>query len=194
MVADGRAELFLLEHSRGVYPLNRISVVGSTLDPATACKLSVPRRANQISQPELANGLKVMQGRVLRMADSYVEITPTATWTRYFVHPGPEKPTLIEFDVSGLSSLTLSPVIGKLSSDCLKDPAAGVVSMSYEVDGRRAVRLLVDRGYGDVHRVDLTGAKRMTFTVDQGNGVTTCDWLELGFFDVLAREARSTSG
>lgn len=190
MVSDGRAELFLLEHSRGVYPLHRFSVVGPTLKAATACKLSVARRADQVSQPELANGLKVMQGRVLTMADAYVEITPTATGSRYFVHPGPEKPAIIEFDVSGLSSLTLSPTISKLNSDCLKDPAAGIVNMSYAVDGRRAARLLVSRDYRELHRVDLTGAQRMTFTVDQGNGVTTCDWLELGFFDVLASKVR----
>lgn len=37
MVSDGNAEVFILQQSRGIYPLQRYAVVGSSLTPAQAC-------------------------------------------------------------------------------------------------------------------------------------------------------------
>ena len=124
-----------------------------------------------------------MKARVLRTVDAYSKVEPTPTF-RYFMHPNMEKDAAIEFDVSGLSSVTLSPRIGALDRTCMNDPKAGEVEMSYALDDATPTRITVDRNYDQLLIVKVGESKRLTVAVNQGNGVVTCDWFGLGLSHV----------
>lgn len=142
-----------------------------------------PVEPDNVSPLELSAGIEAMKSRILRTEDAFSKVEPTTTF-RYFMHPTIEKDALIEFDVSGLSSVTLSPRIGPLDKNCMKDPMAGEVEMSYALDDAAPTRFMVDRNYNQLLIVRIGESKRLTVAVDQGNGVVTCDWFGLGLSHV----------
>lgn len=149
---------------------------------ALQASMAGPRQDN-VSPQDLKSGLDSMQGRVLRSIGAYNEIAPSASF-RYFMHPAMDKDAVMEFDVSTLSSLTLSPRISVLQGGCLADPQAGKVDVTYALDENRPVRFSVDRNYEELLEIVLDGSRKMTVAVNQGNGAITCDWFELGFLNV----------
>jgi len=142
-----------------------------------------PTKPDNVSPQDLSAGIEAMKTRVLRTVDAYNKVEPTPTF-RYFLHPTIEKDAVIEFDVSGLSSVTLSPRIGPLDRSCMKDPKAGNVKMSYALDDATPTRFTVDRDYDQLLVVKVGESKRLTVVVNQGNGVVTCDWFGLGLSHV----------
>lgn len=177
-VSPDVAELTVLGRSKGFYPITDIVVVGSPLTPAQACR--------GISPTALAEGLKVMQSRVKRTVDAYTKIVPGAS-SRYFIHPTLEQDGVMEFDVSGLSSLYLSPWMGEQTGVCLSDAGAGVVDLSYALDDKPPIHVVVDRYYGEMLLLELAGSTRLTIVVNHGNGVMACDGFEIGFLNVRER-------
>jgi hypothetical protein len=155
---------------------NRIPAAQS--DPAA--------KPDDAGDPALAAGLLQMQGRILRKVAGFGDIVPTPT-SRYFMHPAVDRDAVMEFDVSNLSSLTLSPLIGALDAGCLADPDAGVVALSYAVDDAKPTRIVVDRSYDQLIAIDFAGSKKLTVVVNKANAVITCDWFGLGFMNVRAR-------
>lgn len=125
-----------------------------------------------------------MKPRVLRTADAFSKIEPTSTF-RYFMHPTIDQDAVIEFDVSGLSEITLSPRIAALDRNCLRDPTAGEVEFSYVLDTMTPTRLTVDRNFYQLLIIKVGDSRKLTVAVNQGNGVVTCDWFGLGLSNVI---------
>lgn len=141
------------------------------------------RRTDNVAPQLLRAGFSGMQRRVLRTVEAYSKIQPTAQF-RYFMHPTMEKDAVIEFNVSGLAEVTLSPRISDLDPTCFSDPEAATVAMSYALDANAPTRVIVDRKYDHLIPIVLRGARSLTVSVNQGNGVITCDWFGLGVIDV----------
>ena len=144
---------------------------------------SLVAKPDNVSAQELSAGIEAMTSRILRTEDAFSKVEPTSTF-RYFMHPTIQKDALIEFDVSGLSSVTLSPRIGPLDANCLQDPKAGEVEMAYTLDDATQARFTVDRNHDELIIVRVGETKRLTVTVNQGNDVVTCDWFGLGISHV----------
>lgn len=99
-----------------------------------------------------------------------------------FMPPAKDHAGWVEFDVSGLASLTLAPRINPLTAGCKANPQAGVVGVGVTLDGHPLrPRFIVDRDYARSLAVDVSGARRLRVAVDPGNGTTDCDWFSLGF-------------
>lgn len=146
-------------------------------------------QAPDSAKPEdLKAGLEVMQPRATNSVDAYnkIEILPTS---RYFMHPTMEKDASIEFDTTGLSSLTLAPYLGDLNanSDCMAAATAGVVEFSWSLDDGAPVKLTVDRTYTGSVPVEVGNASRLKLAVNQGNGEMSCDWFSVGFMNVVTK-------
>jgi hypothetical protein len=106
--------------------------------------------------------------------------------SRFFMHPGADKPTTIEFDTKGLTSLTLAPFMEDFRSDtnCVKAPEAGIARLSWSVDAGKNGQVMVDKNYNGTVDVDVANSTRLKLATDKGNGVTWCDWLSVGFLNV----------
>lgn len=92
----------------------------------------------------------------------------------------------IEFDVSGLDRIALSPRINKLSAECFSvdKPGArvGVVGLTLSLDGKLLrPRLIIDRNYKQTLELDVKGGHTFKIDVDKGNDVPWCDWFSVGF-------------
>lgn len=104
---------------------------------------------------------------------------------RLFMPPGDDHSAWIEFDVSSIHQLVLSPYINPLSSDCANqnEPGkeAGVAGVDFLLDDKPVIpRFLVDRNYRGSIPINVNGAHTLRITVDKGNQVSWCDWLSIG--------------
>jgi hypothetical protein len=155
---------------------------------------AIPKPAAVVAQaPDTANpaalkaGMDAMQPRASNFVEAYskIELLPTS---RYFMHPTMEKVASVEFDVTGLASLKLSPYVGDLgqSPECIS-PTAGVVRLSWSLGNAKPVELMVDRTYQGAVDVNIGNATRFKLAVDNGNDEITCDWFSVGFLDVVAK-------
>lgn len=134
---------------------------------------------------DLRAGLEIMGRRVSRTEEAYGRIEPTPTF-RFFMHPLNDKDALIEFDTVGLKSITLSPRMGDLTEECLRSFKAGVVRLTWSLDGGATSEVVVDRDYRALIPLDVSNSQRLLITVNNSNGVITCDWFGLGFVNVIA--------
>lgn len=144
------------------------------------------QKMDSANTQDLQAGLEAMTPRILMTVDAFSKVEPTRAH-RYFMHPSVEKEAVIEFNIEGLAALTLSPRIGELSADCLADPLAGSVQMSWSLDDAPPTTLTIDRQYGDVISVDIGTSKKIRVEVGKGNDVVTCDWFGLGFLNVTPK-------
>lgn len=126
-----------------------------------------------------------MKPRIVAQVDAFSKIAPTGSF-RFFMHPDENKKASLEFDTKGLSSLELSPYIDDFSAnkDCAGNPKAGVVKVTWYLDGAEQSHLTVDRNYNAVVPVKVAGSSRLKVVVDKGNDVTWCDWFSVGFLNV----------
>lgn|GEM_PF-356647 len=145
-------------------------------------------RKDPIDAGRLEAGLAMMAPRVVEKHDGFAPVE-VKTGSRYFLHPDSDKTASIAFDVTSLRKLTLAPYMEDFSSvkDCTTISDAGVVNVSWRLDDRPLSQFIVDRSYAEVVQVDLEGASRLTIEVDQGNGVPWCDWMSMGFVDVVPK-------
>ena len=126
-------------------------------------------------------GLTLMESRTVNGA----KLSPNER-SRVRLSPEDTKSASVEFDTKGLTSIELAPFIEDLAADkgCVGNPEAGVVRLTYSLDGVKKPPITVDRNYNSVVSVDVTKKSRLKIEVDKGNGVTWCDWFTLGFLNV----------
>ena len=148
---------------------------GSALPPPATAKV------DPFSVEDLKAGLDAMMPRIVATIDGYSRVAPRVD-SRISLHPDIDKNASIEFDLSGLNTLTLSPYIGDFSrvSDCEGSADAGVVRMRWSLDAGTPNEVMVDRNYAGTIVVDTLGAKRLKVEVDKGNDQIWCDWFGLG--------------
>lgn len=157
-----------------------------TAEPAPSpAPQAAAKPADPIAQADLRAGLDAMTPRIVATVDAYQKIAARED-TRLTMHPDADKNAVVEFDVGGLRSLTLSPYMGDFSSvpDCEGNPEAGVAQMRWSLDGGAAETAMVDRRYASTIAIEFKGAKRLKVEVDKGNSVHWCDWLGLGIANV----------
>jgi len=147
---------------------------------------ALPPKVDKVALADLQAGFVAMQPRITWTQEAYAPIKPVANNSRLFMHPLADKDAAAEFDVSGLSTVSLSPYIEDLNSsqDCAGSPDAGVVSFSYALDDRTPVAVTVDRNYNELVKLDTSNAKTLKVAVNKGNEAITCDWFSLGFVGV----------
>lgn len=135
------------------------------------------------SEEALKAGLDAMTPRMVSHTDAYSKIVPRAF--RLFMHPDQGKNAEVEFDTKGLTSVSLSPYIYDFSgdADCESNKEAGVVDVIWSLDGGAPNTVKVDRNYVDLLPIDLSNSSRLRIEVNEGNGVTWCDWAGIGFID-----------
>jgi hypothetical protein len=157
--------------------------VAPPAEPATipAAQSATAKPTDPIAATDLQAGLDAMTPRILATVDAYQKIAAREDM-RLMMHPDAEKNAIVEFDVNGLHSLTLSPFMGDFSSlpDCEGSPETGIAQMRWSLDGGTPNAVTVDRYYGSTIDIDLQGAKRLKVEVDKGNSVHWCDWFGLG--------------
>lgn len=157
--------------------------------PAGAPESPAPNsKADSANPADLAAGLALVQPHVLSTVDAFSKVEALQT-SRYSMHPLLDKDASMEIDVSGFASVTLSPMITDLSpsAECSADPAAGVVAMSYSLDGGAPAKVSVDRNYAEMVVIDTSKSSKLKIDVNAGNGTMTCDWFSVGFLNVAAR-------
>jgi len=147
------------------------ALVRSTSRPRT--QLGV-RRAN----------LRWMLGRMLAQQQGLApfRIEPDA---QLFMHPADDHPATIDFNVSGLDRLELTPHINSLDDECkgFNEPGkeAGVVGLSISLDGQPLMpRQLLDRSFQQSVPLEVKGGHDLRIEVDKGNQVSWCDWFSVG--------------
>ncbi len=114
-----------------------------------------------------------------QQGDVTLRISPAG---QIFMPPAKNHAGWIEFDVSGMASLTLAPRINPLTAGCKANPEAGVVGVRITLDGRPLrSRFIVNRDHTRPLVLDVSGARRLRVEVDQGNATTNCDWFSIGF-------------
>lgn len=145
---------------------------------------ALPPKVDKVALADLQAGFVAMQPRITWTQEAYAPIKPVANNSRLFMHPLVDKDAAAEFDISGLSSVSLSPYIEDLSLDCARSPDAGVVSFSYALDDGAPVAVTVDRNYNELVKLDTSNAKTLKVAVNEGNGTNSCDWFSLGFVGV----------
>ncbi len=138
-------------------------------------------RVDPFSAEDLKAGLDAMLPRIVATMDGYEKVAPRVD-SRISLHPDVDKNASVEFDLSGLNSLTLSPYIGDFSSvpDCDGSADAGLVRMRWSLDAGTPSEVMVDRNYASTILIDTLGAKRLKVEVDKGNDQIWCDWFGLG--------------
>jgi hypothetical protein len=149
--------------------------------PAPVEATPAPVRVDPFSQDELKVGLDAITPRIVATVDGYEKVAPRAD-ARFTLHPDMEKNASIEFDISGLTTLTLSPYMGDFSTvpDCAGNPDAGIARLRWSLDGGAPNEVMVDRNYAATILIDTLGAKRLKVEADKGNEQNWCDWLGLG--------------
>ena len=156
--------------------------------PSEILRPVVAQKSDPSKPEDLKAGLAIMQPRATRTVDGYSKVEPLPGF-RYFMHAALDKTASIEFDTSGLSSVTLSPLIGDFSANkgCVDDANAGVVLFTWTLDGAQPNKVTVDRNFDELIPIDVSDAKSFTVEVDSGNKSIACDWFGLGFVNVLAK-------
>lgn len=136
------------------------------------------------SLTDLEAGLAKIMPRIVAKQEAYQPIEPKGG--RLFMHPSDSSSALVEIDVAGLSSLTLSPYILDFSGDkgCEQNPGGGIVEVVWSVDGAERGRQLVDRNYTGLIPLQLDGASKLKVDVNNGNNAPWCDWAAVGFVSV----------
>lgn len=100
--------------------------------------------------------------------------------------PADDHTAWINFDVTGVATLELTPHINPLSGECkaMNEPGkvAGTVGLTVSLDGKPVVpRFEIDRFYHDNLSVPVNGGHILRIEVDKGNEVSWCDWFSVGF-------------
>jgi hypothetical protein len=90
-----------------------------------------------------------------------------------------------DFDVEGLSSLTLEPRVDNLFGQCAIRTDTGIVGLRVLLDGKQIIpRFIVDRSYTESLDVVTHGARSLRIEVDEGNSINDCDYFAIGFSHV----------
>ncbi|MHB1058752.1 MAG: LTA synthase family protein [Rhodanobacter sp.] len=142
----------------------------------------VPERRKHVDA-KMAN-LEWMVGREKGKQQGYAPFK-IGQDAQLFMHPADDHSTWIDFDVTGLDSLELSPHINQLSKECraMNTPGseAGVVGLALTLDGKPVVpRMVVDRNYDKKLPLTVKGGHNLRIEVDKGNDVAWCDWFSVG--------------
>jgi hypothetical protein len=147
---------------------------------------AIVAKVDAIEGATLKAGLDVMLPRVRTQVDAFTKIAPKENH-RFFMHPDEAKNAVVEFEVKGLKSLSIAPYIEDFSGNppCVGNPAAGVVQLTWSLDGGEKHKVTIDRTYNAVIPVDVSKATRLKLEVDKGNDVTYCDWASVGFTNVV---------
>lgn len=142
-------------------------------------------KIDAVQADALKAGVSAMQPRLIKAVDGFSKVEPLPS-SRYFMHPAMDSDASLELNTDGLSSVTLSPYIGDLSSnsDCYKAPEAGVVRFSWALDSGPPNSIVVDRNYSKLIDIDVSKSKRLTLYSNKGNGTILCDWFSVGFLNV----------
>jgi hypothetical protein len=153
--------------------------------PAQPTASAVVPKTDAVDAASLKAGLDKMRPRIRAQIDGYTTIAPREDH-RFFMHPDEKKNAVLEFDVKGIKSLALAPYIEDFSgnADCMGNPLAGVVQLTWSLDGGEKHAAMIDRTYDGTVKVDVGKAKRLKVEVDKGNDVTFCDWASVGFVNV----------
>lgn len=115
-----------------------------------------------------------------------------------FMHPADDHTASIDFEVSGIDTLVLTPRINPLSDECkaMNEPGkeGGVVGLTVMLDKVPVrQRFLVARTYAAKMPVAVNGHRHLRIEVDKGNSVSWCDWFSVGV-DELNGPAVSAHG
>jgi phosphoglycerol transferase MdoB-like AlkP superfamily enzyme len=116
-----------------------------------------------------------------------------------FMAPALDQDAWIDFDVTGLDTVELSPRIKKLTADCLKldtpELHVGLVGLNVFLDGKRLMpRLIVDRDFSRNLQLDVKGGHTLRLDVDVGNDNAWCDWFSVGFPKLAGPAAAASTG
>lgn len=132
--------------------------------------------------------LSWMLGRMLAQQQGLApfRIEPDA---QLFMHPADDHPATIDFNVSGLDRLELTPHINGLNDECkgFNEPGkeAGVVGLSISLDGKPLMsRQLIDRSFQQSVPLEVKGGHDLRIEVDKGNQVSWCDWFSVGVDEI----------
>lgn len=109
---------------------------------------------------------------------------------RIKMHPDQTQDAWIEFDVTGISELTLNGRIEPLLSGCLNSNPPGrengVIGLAYALDGQpNAERLLITADAPRDLQILINGASTLRINVDKGNDVNWCDHFSLGVEQIV---------
>lgn len=149
--------------------------------------------ASSTSRPRTQLGtrranLRWMLGRMLAQQQGLApfSIQPDG---QLFMHPADDHPATIDFNVSGLDRIELTPHINSLSDECkgFNEPGkeAGVVGLSISLDGKALVpHQLVDRSFQQSVPLEVEGGHDLRIEVDKGNQVSWCDWFSVGVDEI----------
>lgn len=132
--------------------------------------------------------LRWLLGRMLaqQVGQAPFRMEPDA---QLFMHPADDRPATIDFDVTGLDSLELTPRINSLTEECagFNEPGkeAGVVGLSILLDGQPLLpRQLIDRSFQQSVPLAVEGGHDLRIEVDKGNEVPWCDWFSVGVDEI----------
>jgi hypothetical protein len=152
---------------------------------SAAAAPTYPAKVDSVDPAGLKAGLDAMVPRVLTKVDAYRKVEPNDHF-RFFMHPDETKNASIEFNTKGLSSLSIAPYIEDFSGNasCMGNPEAGLVRLTWSLDGGEKTHLMVDRTYNSVMTLDVAKSSRLKLEVDKGNDVIHCDWFSVGFVNV----------
>jgi hypothetical protein len=157
-----------------------VAPAGQHAAPAQAAPAAAPA-----DDAKREAGQRWLAERILASASPAqpVALQPDA---RYLLHPGEDASATMQVNVSGIASLVLEPVIESFqgNADCTGNPDAGVVDLTWSLDGGKANVVRVDRDYAGRIAVDTRGAAVLALDVAKGNGVIWCDWFAIGVSDV----------
>ena len=93
------------------------------------------------------------------------------------IHPGDTKPTSVTFQLDGkYKNLDILFFIANLGAGG-RFTGAGTVNVQAYADGRSLMRNYVDRHSDAEMLLDVSGARQLTITVDNGDGQSLYDWL-----------------
>lgn len=100
--------------------------------------------------------------------------------------PGDDRDAWIDFDVTGVQRILVSPRVAPLGPDCqkLQTPAhqIGVVKLSVALDGKPLVAgLTVDSSFAKALPLDVTGGHTIRVSVSKAGDVSWCDRFSIGF-------------
>jgi hypothetical protein len=181
----------MLDALRGAKPGARLDFSGAFGAAPLPAKADLsPVMVSSMGLPPAANDYGMFMFQRIRAEQTGLMALRVDTGNGVFMHPGSDRTTWAEFDVSDLASVTLAPHINALTPGCARHPDAGVVGVTISLDGRPVMpRFVMDRNYARTFALDTKGARRLRVEVDKGNGDITCDWFSLGFPALQMRPA-----
>jgi len=153
--------------------------------------------APAVAEPELADAAQLAIGQrwlAERIVSSESPSQPVALQPdfRYLLHPGEDASAHMRINVKGTTSLTLEPVIESFAGnpDCTGNPEAGIVDLSWSLDGREATKVRLDRGFKESIAVETAGASILSLEVSKGNDVIWCDWFAVGITNISSAKTQ----